>query len=293
MRKIASFPTGTIDQVDTAPKVQVPRVARTSLVDEVIAVIKKMLAEDAWAAGTKLPSEIELGRLLGVGRSTVREALRVLGHLGVVEARSGSGTYVTGAEVWQRDLLTPTSKKTRAEFLEFRKLIEIPASGFAAERHSQAEMDAIMSAWQRCMEDVQDSDEMAKLDYDFHLSIVTASHNAYLTKAFATHANDFIVHVGAVLKLGLLSGMLPFHSGLVDAIKRRDKPAAVKATVQNLREIEVRVELIDRRAQNNLASGLADSEPNAPAKKRGNGRQRHKAKRKIALREAAVRKTVM
>src|SRR3981189_2492666 len=52
----------------------------------------KMLTEDAWAAGAKLPSEQELGRQLGVGRSTVREALRVLGHLGIVQSGSGPGT---------------------------------------------------------------------------------------------------------------------------------------------------------------------------------------------------------
>ncbi len=253
MRKIASPRSETIDgPVDTTAKVQVPRVARTSLVDEVIAVIKKMLVEDAWAVGTKLPSELELGRHWCVGRSTVREALRVLGHLGVVEARSGSGTYVTSADVWQRDLVTPTSEKTRGEFLEFRQLIEIPASGLAAERRSPAEMNAIMFTWKRCMNDVHDSDEMAKLDYEFHLAIIAASHNSYLTKAFASLAKDFVVHVGAVLKLGPMSSMLPFHSGLVDAIQRRDKQAAIKETIRNLREIEVRVELIGRPARKPL-----------------------------------------
>jgi DNA-binding FadR family transcriptional regulator len=72
-----------------------PKVPRTSLVDEVIAAMRAMLSEDAWSPGTKLPSEQQLGRELGVGRSTVREALRVLEHLGLVESRSGLGTYVT------------------------------------------------------------------------------------------------------------------------------------------------------------------------------------------------------
>ena len=55
-----------------------PKVAKISLVDEVIRAMRQMLENDIWTAGTKLPSELELSRQLGVGRSTIREALRVL-----------------------------------------------------------------------------------------------------------------------------------------------------------------------------------------------------------------------
>src|SRR5258708_5424655 len=123
--------------MEPAPKL-FPKVSKTSLVDEVIDVMRRMLSEDAWAVGAKLPSEQELGRQLGVGRSTIREALRVLGHLGIVEARSGLGTYVASRSMLATQPDEPNTPERTRQLYEFRRSIEVPAARLAAERRTNA-----------------------------------------------------------------------------------------------------------------------------------------------------------
>lgn len=222
------------------------RVARTSLVDEVIAAMRRMLGEDAWPPGAKLPSEQQLARDLGVGRSTVREALRVLEHLGLVESRSGLGTYVIERSMPEGRLVYPQTPETFQELYEFRRALEVPAARLAAERRSEAQLAALKEAWARCRIAVeQDSaDEFAKLDYAFHLSVIEAAQNRFYVEAYKTLESTFARCVNEILALGPLRSMLHFHDGLIEAIERRDPDAAVKAAEENFMETDVRLRLL-------------------------------------------------
>src|SRR5262249_42925708 len=146
-----------------------PRVPRTSLVDEVITAMRAMLREEAWSPGSKLPSELQLGRELGVGRSTVREALRVLEHLGLVESRSGLGTYVTERGLPKGELHYPQTPAALQELYEFRRAIEVPAARLAAERRTKQDIARMRDAWAKCASAVErdSADEFARLDYRF------------------------------------------------------------------------------------------------------------------------------
>jgi GntR family transcriptional regulator, transcriptional repressor for pyruvate dehydrogenase complex len=225
---------------------ELPRLSRTSLVDEVIYAIQRMVGEGGWTKGSKLPTEQDLGRQLGVGRSTIREALRVLGHLGVVESRAGLGTYVVNRAVPKGSIKRPLSPQALNELYEFRLAIEMPAARLAAERRTAKQMSDIVAAWQACTAAVKrnDASEFAKLDYNFHYSIVQASGNAFFIDAYATVRNSFGDYVGLVLGLGPLKSMLHFHDKLIDAIKRGDVNAASEAVAENFRETDVRLVML-------------------------------------------------
>jgi DNA-binding FadR family transcriptional regulator len=225
---------------------ELPRLSRTSLVDEVIYAIQRMVGEGGWTKGSKLPTEQDLGRQLGVGRSTIREALRVLGHLGVVESRAGLGTYVVNRAVPKGSVKRPLSPQALNELYEFRLAIEMPAARLAAERRTAKQMSDIVAAWQACTAAVKrnDASEFAKLDYNFHYSIVQASGNAFFIDAYATVRNSFGDYVGLVLGLGPLKSMLHFHDNLIDTIKRGDVNAASEAVAENFRETDVRLVML-------------------------------------------------
>jgi GntR family transcriptional regulator, transcriptional repressor for pyruvate dehydrogenase complex len=222
------------------------RVARTSLVDEVIAAMRRMLGEDAWPPGAKLPSEQQLARELGVGRSTVREALRVLEHLGMVESRSGLGTYVIERGMPGGRLVYPQTPETFQELYEFRRALEVPGARLAAERRTAPQLAAIKEAWARCRVAVEkdSADEFAQLDYAFHLSVIEAAQNRFYVDAYKTLESAFARCVNEVLALGPLRSMLHFHDGLIDAIERGDADAAVKAAEENFMETDVRLRLL-------------------------------------------------
>lgn len=223
-----------------------PRVAKTSLVNEVIAAMRGMLGKDAWTPGTKLPSEQELSRQLGVGRSTVREALRVLGHLGLVESRSGLGTYVIDRGIPEGRVSSPQSSEALVDLYEFRRAVEIPAARAAAERRTPEHMARIRSAWRDCEMAVKQNsaDEFAKLDYLFHFSIIEAAQNRYAIEAYKGIAEAFARNVTMILGQGQLRSMLHFHDDLIDAIDRRDPEAAAREVEANFVETDVRLQLL-------------------------------------------------
>jgi DNA-binding FadR family transcriptional regulator len=229
-----------------APKA-LQRVAKVSLVDEVIAAMRTMLS-DTWSVGSKLPSEQELSRQLGVGRSTVREALRVLEHLGLVESRSGLGTYVI-----EQRMPTPASR-TRypqgpeglVQLYEFRRAIEVPSARLAAERRTPEQLASIQSAWRDCELAVKrdSADEFARLDFLFHSSIVKAAQNRFFLESYLGLQDSFARNVTLILGQGQLKSMLHFHDELIEAIERGDAKAAARAAEDNFKETDVRVRLL-------------------------------------------------
>lgn len=228
------------------PTKKLSRIAKTSLVDEVIAAMREMLGKEAWSPGTKLPSEQELSRQLGVGRSTVREALRVLGHLGLVESRSGLGTYVIDRGMPRGNFPSEQSADSLVQLYEFRKALEIPAARAAAERRTYEQITQIKAAWRDCELAVKrdSADEFAALDYNFHFSIIKAAQNQYAIAAYGGIADAFARNVTLILGQGQLRSMLHFHDDLIDAIERRDPEGAVREAEANFVETDVRVRLL-------------------------------------------------
>jgi GntR family transcriptional regulator, transcriptional repressor for pyruvate dehydrogenase complex len=231
-------------------KKSLSKVSRTSLVDEVIGAMRQMFNEEAWRPGAKLPSEQELGRQLGVGRSTVREALRVLGHLGLVEARSGLGTYVVDRWMPEGGVDQPHTSAGVRQLYEFRRALEVPAARLAAVRRTAEQLQNIRAAWDRCQTAVQNdsADEFARLDFRFHFSIIHASGNAFYVEAYRALEPSFASYVSLILALGPLQSMLHFHDGLISAIARRDADAAAVAVGENFLETDVRVRLLTNNA---------------------------------------------
>ncbi|WP_165435354.1 FadR/GntR family transcriptional regulator [Bradyrhizobium sp. Leo121] len=219
--------------------------AKTSLVDEVIAAIRTMLSE-SWTVGSKLPSEQELSRQLGVGRSTVREALRVLEHLGLVESRSGLGTFVVEQRMPPPRIQYPQSPEALVQLYEFRRAIEIPSARLAAERRTAEQLANIKSAWQECELAVKrgSADEFARLDFLFHAAIVKAAQNSFFIETYLGLQDTFANNVTLILGQGQLKGMLHFHDKLIEAIERRDAKAAARAAEDNFKETDVRVQLL-------------------------------------------------
>jgi DNA-binding FadR family transcriptional regulator len=235
--------------IGKAAAANLPKVTKISLVDEVIRALRQMLEKDIWTAGSKLPSELELSRQLGVGRSTIREALRVLGHLGLVESRTGLGTYVTQQTISNNPIELPQTAETLVELFEFRKAIEIPAARLAAERRTTRQMKEIREAWDRCAQAVQSNSatEFARLDFLFHLSIVKASQNRFFISAYEGLIEAFKGNVKLILGQGQLRSMLHFHDVLIEAIANGDADHAEHAVRDNFVETDVRLGLLLRK----------------------------------------------
>lgn len=161
-----------------------------SQTDVVIEAVKRMLRDGTLRAGSKLPIERDLSATLGVSRGSLREAVRALAALGVLEARQGDGTYVTSLD--PAKLLSPIgffaelhSPSSAAELLAVRRVLEVESVSLAATRLTPAQLDeleAILASVDEMLLQPDRVDPEATIDADaaFHLGIARASGNSAL-----------------------------------------------------------------------------------------------------------------
>ena len=128
--------------------------------------------------GTRLPTEQELTKSLGVGRSTVREALNGLSLMGLVEIRHGQGTFV--ADRAQVHLNAPAVTQMSDDLLEARQIIEVELARLAAERHTDediAKMEALLDKHEKHLA----ANEGPIIEASrFHLLVADAARNKIL-----------------------------------------------------------------------------------------------------------------
>ncbi len=159
-------------------------IRRRALSDDIIDQLVDLIASDELPPGHRLPSERELSRQLGVGRASLREALRSLAVMGIVEGRVGEGTFVTkdSARYLEKSLrwgmlLDP---KEISDLIETRTLLETQTAAFAAERATPEELENIAVTLPALENALGDDQRFLQEDLAFHLAIASASQNQML-----------------------------------------------------------------------------------------------------------------
>jgi GntR family transcriptional repressor for pyruvate dehydrogenase complex len=165
-------------------------IKKQHLVEQVIEHLNNIITSGSYAIGTKLPAEPQLMEELGVGRSTLREAIRVLSHSGVLEVRQGYGTYVRALPENSEPLAVLLRRARFREVQEVRRTLEIEIVRLAAERHRQEDLSRIRNCLNLRQEALDSGDLTAVLDADikFHCSVAEAAGNAVMADLYRTFA---------------------------------------------------------------------------------------------------------
>lgn len=192
---------------------------RAGLVDQVIAQLRTAVGTE-WPVGARIPPEPELAESLGVGRNTVREAVRALAHAGLLEVRQGDGTYVRATSEISGALRRLAGTELR-EILQVRRLLETEGARLAALHRTPedlAELDRAMAACEAADEPVA----FAAADLAFHRQVLRCAHNQVLAGLYAGLTEVVHASVAAVAADG------PFvcHTGLLAAIRAGDADLA-------------------------------------------------------------------
>ncbi|WP_409473074.1 FadR/GntR family transcriptional regulator [Streptomyces sp. HC307] len=155
-----------------------------AVTDEAIEKIKDMIVSGALRPGDRLPKESELAAGLGLSRNSLREAVRALSLIRILDVRQGDGTYVTSLD--PQLLLEAMSfvvdfhrDDTVLEFLAVRRILEPAATAMAADRIGEQEVDALTAQLDALGGDPS-VEELVSCDLEFHRSIVQASGNSVL-----------------------------------------------------------------------------------------------------------------
>jgi GntR family transcriptional repressor for pyruvate dehydrogenase complex len=158
-------------------------VRRGRLPQQVVEGIQRLIAEGTYHPGDRLPNEGELAHHFAVGRNSIREAIRQLELLGIVEVRQGDGTFVrqldgtTMAEPF-RVMLALSDRSARAVF-DFRRILEPGIAALAAEHASSEDARLMEEALRRkvALQRTDDAPAVLEQDLDFHLLLARATGN--------------------------------------------------------------------------------------------------------------------
>lgn len=161
-------------------------VARTSLVDAAIEELRGEISSGAWPVGTKIPSESQLAETLGMSRLSVREAVRVLVHAGLLTTRQGDGTYVTATDESQVALRRRLDRAAAMDIIDVRRGLDMVAARLAATRRTPEDLALMREALERrdAAARTGDLDAFADADVAFHLHVADAAHNPLLTDLY-------------------------------------------------------------------------------------------------------------
>lgn len=181
-----------------------------------------------WKEGQRILPERELCQQLGVARPSLREALKALEIMGLVDSRVGAGTFVRKrADFLSRPLLWAIAGSSSAgadELVESRLVLEGELAGFAAERATDADLAEIKQGLHSL--DAKPN-EVLEFDLKFHLAIAVAAHNQVLLNAVLMIRNLIQQWMLVTLQVpGIIEKVLAQHASILECIVARDSKAA-------------------------------------------------------------------
>jgi DNA-binding FadR family transcriptional regulator len=224
-----------------------PRPPVAGLPGAIVDTLGKKILNGELVPGDVLPAETVYLSQLGVSRTTLREAIKVLSAKGLVLAKPKTGTVVRAREHW--NLLDPAVllwqaaadgfADTLGELFEIRRLVEPEGAALAARRHDAAAAAAMRTAFEALGPHADAGPDALDVDITFHLTILKAAGNRYLSSLGAVI--DTVIRSTARLALGRPGGLghsMGLHRAVLDAVLARDEAAARAAMHRLLADAE-------------------------------------------------------
>jgi GntR family transcriptional repressor for pyruvate dehydrogenase complex len=223
------------------------KIQRISLAEKVVERIIDMIERSTLKVGDLLPTEKELTELFGVGRSSVREALRALQSMGVIEKRQGSGTYVKSSII-NRDgscfnIRNVLQRFSMIELSETRKIIEEQNAALAALNSSEESIALMQEANNRLRFriDSEDKHEIVNLDFQVHRSIAEGTGISFLVEILDMLLEVFMEFNEVVLTREKTEIAIDFHQKIINCIKEADAKGARRLMKEHLTDVHERI----------------------------------------------------
>ena len=227
--------------MSTAAKPEFEIIRRNKVYEEVARRLEQFIAEKM-KPGNMLPAERELAEKFGVSRSSIRDAIRRLELLGMVEPRQGSGTRVR--EISADAIINPLTtvlvqkRKLVVELLDIRKMLEPPLAARAASHASAGDVAEMEDILRRQDEKLRRGEPAIEEDSEFHYTIALASDNSVVLKILDVLMDLLRETRERLLQVeGRPQKSLAGHRRVLSAIKRHDPVAAELAMRRHIEEV--------------------------------------------------------
>ncbi|MGI6449300.1 MAG: FadR/GntR family transcriptional regulator [Desulfitobacteriia bacterium] len=228
--------------------VELKPIKTKKIYEEIVEQIKQLVIEGQIKPGDKLPSERHLVESFKVSRASIREALSALEMMGLLEVRTGEGAYIRQP---QNDSMAVSltwaltmEKGSVLELLEVRRMIEVQAVGYAAERATAEELAELESTLNTMKANLFNTGlKGEKADHAFHYKIAKVTHNRIIIRLMDT-ISDHLQHLIRVSRAKLYEGkytpeiLYEEHLRIYLALKDRDAKEARKQMRHHLQGVE-------------------------------------------------------
>ena len=218
------------------------------LSERIVIQILDLIRDKKLKPGDRLPSETELSAMLGVSRPSLREALRALSVMNVVEIRQGSGTYVTSLQpellVEHLEFIFSLDNSTFIQLLQARSVIEPGITELAANQITDKEIATLEAVIARSVSSLNDPNEFMTADAELHTLIAAASHNPILMRFMESIGRLGLASRRRTTQLpGVAEQVVKDHRAILEALKSRDPVAAREAMRRHLATIQHRLQI--------------------------------------------------
>ncbi len=220
-----------------------PLQKQQTVAEAISAEILDLLRQKELRPGDKLPPERELAEMLGVSRPSLREALRALSMMKVIEIRQGDGTYVSALKpeelVEHLEFVFMLDDSTLLQLFEARKIIETGNVSLAAERITDEELAALRDCLDQSERAVDDPEAFILADIELHEIITRAARNPLLERFMASigtlsrASRQKTTHMSGVTKT-----TVEHHRQIVAALEAHDPQEAGAAMLRHLEHVE-------------------------------------------------------
>lgn len=219
-------------------------VSRVTLGEQVASQLAAQISEGRWVAGDKLPSETELCKTLRIGRSTLREALKSLAFVGLVQMRPGEGTYVLDRTKPSMDAIRSrgllTTEVELHQVAEARLILETEIAALAAERSEPADLDRLEQLLKEMSRSLAGGGrDYAALDVEFHLAIAKSCKNDLLHGLLSPIRDMMREFIAKSQELpGIKQSAQEHHTKILEALRKRNPEKARRAMRAHLQTCE-------------------------------------------------------
>jgi GntR family transcriptional regulator, transcriptional repressor for pyruvate dehydrogenase complex len=226
--------------------VELGPIKSTRIYEEIVRQVKQLISEGRFKSGDRLPPERELAEKFVVSRTSVREALRALESLGLIDIRPGEGTFVRevsiDALIGPLALLMTSQREAIGELFEARRVLEPAIAALAASRATPDEVQEMERILEDQAREIAEGRTGLAQDAAFHAAIGTAAHNRAITRL--VHAiMDLLTQSReeSINTPGRPTRSHQDHWRIVQAIARRNSAAARQAMLDHLVAVEALV----------------------------------------------------
>lgn len=214
------------------------RIQKRSLADEVAGQIKDYIRSGRYVAGQQLPTEPELMKQYGVGRSSIREAVRMLANSGLLRVQQGLGTFINEFVEDNETLHQRLNRAAAKDIDEVRQLLEIKIAQKAALNRTQQQLDVIEGFLNERIQASQQEkiEECIQADINFHVSIAMASGNEILADmyhAFSSRLKSWFLQIYPDTTTFIQTNDL--HKSLFESIRDGNEEQALRYARQILK----------------------------------------------------------